>query len=148
MKATELMIRNLVNITKAAQKDLWDINEIEVKSNCYEIARLEIDELNLFVDGEEIEFNYAEIEPIELNDEWLTRFGFTGGNKCYKDASSIDILKTDFYLRPSYLGGYYWGFNVDDAKLDCELNDVRPLKYVHQLQNLIFALTNEELTLK
>ena len=86
--------------------------------------------------------------PIELTKEWLIKFGFTEGNKCYKNAYSLEVLKTDFYLRPSYQDEFYWGFNISDEKLDCELNDVKPLKYVHELQNLFFAITGTELELK
>ena len=87
-------------------------------------------------------------KPVDLTEDWLIKFGFTEGNKCYKNAYSLDVLKTDFYLRPSYLDGFYWGFNISDEKLDCELNDVKPLKYVHELQNLFFAITRTELELK
>jgi hypothetical protein len=84
-------------------------------------------------------------KDIPLTPEWFIKLGFTKGNKCYKTAYSIEVLKTDFYLRPSYKGGFYWGFNISDNKLDCELNDVKPIKYVHELQNLYFALTGEDL---
>lgn len=87
-------------------------------------------------------------KPVELTKDWLIKFGFTEGNKCYKNAYSLEVLKTDFYLRPSYQDGFYWGFNISDEKLDCELNDVKPLKYVHELQNLFFAITGTELELK
>ena len=87
-------------------------------------------------------------KPVELTKDWLIKFGFTDGNKCYKNAYSFEVLKTDFYLRPSYQDGLYWGFNISDEKLDCELNDVKPLKYVHELQNLFFAITGTELELK
>ena len=86
------------------------------------------------------------IKPIPLTEEWLLRFGFEKGNKVYKDAFSINLLKTDLYLRKCYYGGYYWGFNLEN-KLDCEFNDAKSVKYVHQLQNLYFALTGEELTI-
>jgi len=88
------------------------------------------------------------IQPILLTEEWLLKLWFTEGNQCYNEAFSIEILNTDFYLRPSYLGGFYWGFNINDNKMDCELNNVQPIKYVHQLQNLYFALTGEELKVK
>lgn len=87
-------------------------------------------------------------KDILLTTEWLVKLGFIKGNKCYKNAYSIEVLKTDFYLRPSCQDGFYWGFNVSDDKLDCELYDAKPLKYVHELQNLYFVLTGEELEVK
>lgn len=86
-----------------------------------------------------------QIEPIPLTEEWLLKAGFEVGNKVYINAYSMNILNTDFYLRPSYNGGFYWGFNISNEKIDCELNNVKAIQYVHQLQNLYFALTGEEL---
>ncbi len=91
--------------------------------------------------------DWNNLKPIPLNEDWLVRFGFEIGNYVYKDGFSLIILDTNFYLRPCYLGGYYWGFNMNGDKTDCELNDARPIKHVHNLQNLIFALTGTELTL-
>lgn len=86
-----------------------------------------------------------EFKPIELNENWLIKFGFKKGNQTYKNGYSIEVLKTDFYLRPSFMDGYYWGFNISNDIVDCELNDVKRIKYVHQLQNLYYAITGEEL---
>jgi hypothetical protein len=86
------------------------------------------------------------VKPIPLTEEWILKFGFYKGNISYNNAYSIELQKTDFYLRPCAFGGFYWGFNKDKNNLDCELNDVLPLKYVHELQNLYFALTQRELT--
>ena len=85
---------------------------------------------------------------IQITKEILLKIGFVEGNQCYKNAFSIEILKTDFYLRRCSHDGFYWGFNVSEKQLDCELNDVQPIKYVHELQNLYFALTGKELDIK
>jgi hypothetical protein len=85
--------------------------------------------------------------PIPLTEEWLLKFGFKEGNLTYSEAYSLSVRDTDFYLRPCYRGGYYWGFNLEN-KPDCEIVDCLNIEYVHQLQNLYFALTGNELTLK
>ena len=125
MKATELRIGNYVYHTDAGeiQVNKTDIAEYEI---CYETL----------------------IEPIPLAEEWLQKFGFIENIKDvpYQPSYSINIRLTIFYLRPSYKGGYYWGF-MNDGK-DCELNDVLNIKYVHELQNLYFVLTNQELEIK
>jgi hypothetical protein len=90
--------------------------------------------------------NASGITPVPLTDEWLYRFGFS--DKPTMPSSVIfviDVLDTVFYLRPSCFGGYYWGFIEDETKQECELFDAQPIQYVHQLQNLYFALTGEEL---
>jgi hypothetical protein len=76
-------------------------------------------------------------EPIPLTEEWLLKFGFefhTNAN-CQnfyyaKDAFICIRADEDFEWFRYYNGDFY-----------------HELKYVHQLQNLYFALTGEELTL-
>lgn len=72
-------------------------------------------------------------KPIELTEEWLLKFGFTRqpwglviGSLLFKDK------------------------NHECKELTLEIgNGFRTtVKYVHQLQNLYFALTGEELTIK
>lgn len=74
-------------------------------------------------------------EPIELTEEWLLRFGFVANNYNY-----------EFELHPLTLDCEYtdkgeWITLYENTVLQSEI------KYVHQLQNLYFALTGEELTL-
>ena len=69
------------------------------------------------------------IEPIPLTEEWLIKFGFKQwGDKYTFGLKGINIhhRQRGFVLRKS----------------------VPVIQYVHQLQNLYFALTGEELTLK
>ena len=72
-------------------------------------------------------------KPIPLTTEWLEKFGFErhseiGHSHYFKDADySIDIEHPG-----------------DDIYMYLKTRKVK-LKYVHQLQNLYFCLTNEEL---
>lgn len=73
------------------------------------------------------------LNPIPLTEEWLIKFGFEKtdfGGKCF---SYGDIL-----IYP----------NESEYRLFAHQYIKGALKYVHQLQNLYFALTGEELTLK
>lgn len=69
------------------------------------------------------------IEPIPLTEDWLIKFGFTGDDsECsYRGVSIINI------------DGVFELFNHDFPV---------SIKSVHQLQNLYFAMTGEELTIK
>lgn len=71
-------------------------------------------------------------EPIPLTEEWLLKFGFQK-NGCYYISEETNI---EFYLT--------------NGKLYCELygETIFNIENVHQLQNLYFALTGEELTIK
>ena len=80
-----------------------------------------------------------DIEPIPLTEEWLLRFGF---NK----------IKMESILYSKYSKGYLGGIEIDLRKSEIEGWQITycnyAIKYIHQLQNLYFALTGEELTIK
>ena len=76
-------------------------------------------------------FVIQEQEPIPLTEEWLVKFGFEK-LEGWDDMYYFQI--GNFQVYEYNVSGYdYDGFNI---------------KHVHQLQNLYFALTNEELTIK
>jgi hypothetical protein len=83
----------------------------------------------------EDDYDYSKTEPIPLTEGWLLRFGFEKNYKFglyYKGGHAIDIHRegnAEFYT------GEYGGWFVF-------------VEYVHELQNLYFALTGEELKLQ
>lgn len=116
MKATELRIGNLVK---------WNYEESS-DGNAYPVEYgYELDD---------IKNNPNIVKPIPLTEEWLERFGFE------KTTSGISaFLKTESVT-------FWWGghfVNMSDNETQYNLVNV---SYVHQLQNLYFALTGEELT--
>jgi hypothetical protein len=88
-----------------------------------------------------------DVNPIPLTEEWLLKFGFS--DKEYKNGFiGIDFIGgnmiMDFALTKPLIKGEWQTCYV------YELSDYRFVKvnYLHQLQNLFFALTNQELTIK
>ena len=85
------------------------------------------------------------IEPIPLTEEWLLKFGFekakhSHGYNCYiKDGFDFDIVSH----------GRYWVFAIytDESCTNSLYFAHNRFEYVHQFQNLYFALTGEELIL-
>tara|TARA_R110000796_G_scaffold141528_2_gene257950 strand:- start:111 stop:479 length:369 start_codon:yes stop_codon:yes gene_type:complete len=73
------------------------------------------------------------IKPILLTEDWLLKFGFK-------------VEKENKYL--TYILGNITTYNQDNVWWVDLYWDYLELKYVHQLQNLYFALTNKELTIK
>ena len=81
-------------------------------------------------------------QPLPLTEEWLIKFGFG-------DARITDRLytrkKTDgfygFYINKETMS--YCTFDYEGT-----IDDIIKIQYVHQLQNLYFAVTGEELTMK
>jgi len=76
-------------------------------------------------------------KPIPLTEEWLIKFGFFEKYKsCCNRWNILSFTLLDNEDRNGDLQGVF----IYDYKLE--------VSYVHQLQNLYFALTNEELTIK
>lgn len=67
-----------------------------------------------------------EYEPIPLTEEWLIKFGFERWNDVYNN----------FYHKLN-------GIEIENGNI--YVGHGNKIKYVHQLQNLYFAITGEEL---
>jgi len=80
---------------------------------------------------------YDWIEPIPLIEEWLLKLGFMQSNN----------------MKKFYNGNFDWMIFVNDNEFAFYRHDemngdviyLTTIEYVHQLQNLYFALTGEEL---
>ena len=80
------------------------------------------------------------IKPIPLTEEWLLKFGLQPNKWFCENSFCIVEDKTgDTH--------YGWCMKVQNASHTKEI-EFGYFKYVHQLQNLYFALTGEELTFK
>jgi len=87
-------------------------------------------------------------KPIPLTEEWLLKFGFEINHGTPNNSNAI---YTDFEYRTKDFRIY-----LDQHPKDCSLHynaindwypEISEFKFVHQLQNLYFALTGEELTI-
>lgn len=78
--------------------------------------------------------DYEYIEPIEITDEWLINFGFKPDEYFTWTDSKEELFKIQKnFDNPGY--SHVWDGSFTGS----------PCKYVHQLQNLYFSLTGEEL---
>lgn len=120
MKANELRIGNLVYY----RKDVLRVSKI-VK------YRFECEGLNGFIDYTNLDCDT--FEPIKLNNKWLLKFGFE------KDKDNVfQLSNCVFWLDTGF---------IQIANCYTPIMNIN-CKYVHQLQNLYFALKGEELTVK
>lgn len=80
------------------------------------------------------------IEPILLTELWMSRFGF----------KSVGIGGNIFEYKDSIGGDHRFVIESDGIllypQIDFDVCCFSEFKYVHQLQNLYFAITGEELT--
>lgn len=75
-------------------------------------------------------------EPIPLTEEWLLKFGFEKINNEY------------WYMYYAFcINEYFDVFGIKVTKSWQNIYGIK-IRYVHQLQNLYFALTGQELTFK
>ena len=76
-------------------------------------------------------------EPIPLTEEWLLKFGFNKNNNTFilNKYSSVTHEKTGFESG-------FW-YSNDESNAHCYR--LKKIEFVHELQNLHFALTGEEL---
>lgn len=126
-----------------------------VKNINYSTVRLYIDN-----ELEDILINIEDIEPIPLNEEWLIKFGF---KKSTIEPIDCDYSKKYDISSNVFLNGYTVFQNdfVNVGIKETELQIIqienyldesqgfesigKSLKYVHKLQNIYFALTDEDL---
>lgn len=88
---------------------------------------------------------YSQIEGIPLTTEFLIKFGFDG------EGDGTDLWAYEFPIPAGWNRTPYSMSLNDDGEWDIYWSKEGPIteiKYVHQLQNLYFTLTGEELTLK
>jgi hypothetical protein len=126
MKATEFRIGNFCKwngpqYTEQATIASLDLTEVSFKCGDYGMV--------------------SDLEPIPLTEEWLTDFGFIDEYKSYNKHWSIYGFTINQQSDEDYYGNkipqeqiFYYQYQYD-------------IKFVHQLQNLYFALTGKELTI-
>jgi hypothetical protein len=86
-----------------------------------------------------------QVSAVTLTEEWLLKFGFKKENNTIYSISDT--------LSSSEVGKWYFFKNENDSftpniKRENKFSWIgKDINYVHQLQNIYFALTGEELTL-
>ena len=129
MEKTELRIGNLV------EYPAWNN---DVSKAYFSIRDIHFDEGKIGLTNGIIKLPSSHldfIKPIQLTEEWLLKFGFEKADEIYFIEFDVYSMTIKEYEKGNYILNPETHFNYVD------------IKYVHQLQNLYFALTNEELTL-
>lgn len=127
MKSTELRRLNLVE---------YDGCIFEIDTIAEEFPTLNTMEFGIGVVG------WENIKPITLTEEWLLKF-------CFKVRFKNEDLNKPVFLR-SEKNRQIDIYPHDEYNFYFMINEIQmsiPLLFVHQLQNLYFALTGEELTI-
>lgn len=135
IEARELRIGNLVKLYRKPEDQEMTTHEIygipfidEWNSYCVELT----DGFVCAVGG---------VCGIPLTEEWLLKFGFT--KKIESETLTVfwighNKLTHDYLFEVKHIEGYPFFYR----------NGTHAIHYVHQIQNLYYALTNQELTIK
>jgi hypothetical protein len=109
-----------------------------------EVAQLFIDSYQFSrADGMRGSLTYQSSEGIPLTEEWLLKFGF----------EKHGLLNHTYFFNKKLDAKFSFGNYARDSTRNLMVGTMEPiyshrLQYVHQLQNLYFALTGSELTIK
>ena len=130
MKASELKIGNLVSLDGRVSTVLGidHRNSLKVKN-----------------DFSTFQTSCLNVEPIPLTEDWLKRFRFEKDNYGTFVLNSIDKNENDLWLK---IQDNDFGIALNLFHNKKEPTFLDSISYLHQLQNLYFALTGTELTLK
>ena len=131
MRATELRIGNLVLLKEIAYSTVTGIFH-----DAIQFERL---------DNWSGQCIISEVKPIPLTEEWLEKLGFKKeeinytipyeDSEGYKYKHSVQLYEDE------------WIYSNDGSDAGCYTLEA-DITYIHQLQNIHFALTSEELVLK
>lgn len=130
MQVNELRIGNYVNHIG------YDFHEDEIiPDGTYDVHIVDIETL-MFLEGKMDYYTKSGFQPILLNEEWVTNFGF---NYIAYDGFRMSLEKHNLT----------YNYFLDTKKCYVNINGENIfIEYVHQFQNIHFALTGEELKIK
>lgn len=92
--------------------------------------------------GENIRYNIKTIQPISITEEWLLKFGFTYNGWDY------DLNGFTFHAQGKDDDGSFYNTEFYILRKEIKTLISFRVQYIHQLQNIYFALTERELTIK
>lgn len=129
MKANELRIGNL-------------IQDIKYKSpmrivQFYGNTMFELDSPYMDYTDYRCDADLDNYEPIPITEEWLIKFGFKRDSVMDGETRRLNNFNIGKLTKGYFIEG---GVSNDKTSINIE--------YVHQLQNLYFSLTGEELTIR
>ena len=135
MEVKELRVGNWVNYTAHDLNDEGQVYSIEQHGNLGNYV------ISIDVGSSRYTFTTEQINPTPLTEDWLKKFGFVYERGFWQHTRD-KLFCNDSYYNDKGIYFYLGLWN------DINATPLRYLKYVHELQNLYFALIGEELTIK
>ena len=124
MNSKDIRIGNYILVPEKLPSSGFKHIEVEVDAISYSVLAYQVGDMLSLCE-------HTETRGIEITEKWLERFGF-------KDEPKIGWEKKNVYLQ-FHAVQEHWEVNLTEGIF------LRPIKYVHELQNIYFTLTGEEL---
>ena len=112
-------------------------NIVEYKSKALFVESINKDGINLIGSDDFFiypVYEFGELHPIKISKQWLLSFGFRGYDGHYFQINDIIEIYMDRFTFEMWIG-----VNSNFS--------IHHVKYIHELQNLYYALTGKELVL-
>jgi hypothetical protein len=129
MKAEELRYNNIVKVKPQLLNGLSQEIGESIKDDAFRVLMIDKFFVNLQVNGGEWEFCLQDIEPIPLTEEILLKCG----------------LKPEVKFKEIWLK---YNSKKDDWRVYYNSTMIKRVKFLHELQNTIWLLTDYELSLQ
>lgn len=115
------------------QLKLQDLRIGNLIKDGHDIEEISVRHLQMMVEGQ------AEFDPIPLTEEWLLKMGF----------ELVEIgARPKYFIKPCGTNQMILYNFKEFTRVEIVNQSITTLKNVHQLQNLFYALTSQELTIK
>jgi len=121
-------------------------NWIEFEGKHFQVTSIDDDTPNGWygrMRGNRTEYNLSNFKPIPLTEEWLLKFGFEPHGGIH-----FRTIRYSAYIAIGNDGSCGLYNSLSHFNRGSSYNQLIDVEYVHQLQNLYFALTGEELTIQ
>ncbi len=141
MKIQELRIGNYVNFKNRTDIDYCEVTALDFGGYVHVLRNFKDKE----GDDDQPE-NIKDITPINITEQMLIKFGFKKTNDlCFDYPSKFGKwrIRWSSIMQEIHALGIHYSDEPENTVYNFRWN----IKYVHELQNLIFVLTGSELTL-
>ena len=136
IKTNELRIGNFVSINNGFEMLVHSI---------FQDGTVYLDFIPPLINEADVwEEDYKDLIAIQLTEEWLLKAGFKYKKYHPTTIGSADVFGSGLYVSQMINNGFSLVFQTDKKSFYFEFSD-RYIKYVHELQNIYFALTGVEL---
>lgn len=135
----ELRIGNMVQVRLHERKNIYNKSFM-----VGDVVSIDSSEIVIDVFDDIVTWDCESVDPIPISPEWLERLGFEKDNSCLRLVFPHEVFEVEN-------GFTFWpneDFTINTSRVSFGAYGRMKIQYIHQVQNLFYALTGSELTIK